>query len=360
MKRNIISIICVICISLSGFSQTSTDILVDSAVVMMDKQNYEESLQLLKSVVKDNPEHFRANYELAYLLSMMKQYDESIELLKRIENSADVNDRYYQMLGTIYDYKNDANEAIKTYQKGLVHFPKSGRLHVELGMMYHKQNKLNEALDTYEKGILAEPMFPSNYYYAGLLLLGSSEPVWGLMYGEIFLCLESYGNRAKTMSEYLTKTLIQHVELNDTAFVMQITTSGIHLDQERHAIAFSLPYIYQASFNAGGRRAINEGLDELNLYSLGKIHDYQLKHGAIYYKNQKNALYEYILKIQKAGFMEEYCAFLYKGGYPSEYSGWMTLNKDRCLEFMEWRQKNPLVITDENVFSRIMWKDVIL
>lgn len=332
--------------------------LVDSAVVLMDKQLYSESMTVLHEAIKKDPRHYRANYELAFLFSMMKEYDRSLSLLKKIENSPKANEQYYQMLGTIYDYKEMPETAISTYQKGLTKFPDSGRLHVELGMMYHKSNNVEKALETYEKGILADPTFPSNYFYAGLVLMGSSEPVWGLMYGEIFMNLEPYTNRSRTMSEYMVSTIKENVMQNDTAFVASFTKPSIELNPQTMKLEVSFPLVYQMCFNAAGRMAIEEGLDELGLYSLGYIHAEQIKHGTTYYAyyrkdSPSNPLFEYLLKVIEAGYIEEYCSLLYKGGFPNEYLEWMIMNKDKYLEFMQWRENHPLSINKKNVFSRL-------
>lgn len=336
--------------------------LVDSAVVLMDKQQYSESMTVLQDAIQKDPKHYRANYELAFLYSMMKEYDKSLSLLKKIENSAKTNDRYYQMLGTIYDYKEMPEMAITTYQKGLAKFPDSGRLHVELGMMYHKSNNIEKALEIYEKGILADPTFPSNYFYAGLVLMGASEPVWGLMYGEIFMNLEPYTNRSRTMSEYMVSTIKENVMQNDTAFVASFTKLNVGLNPQTMKLEISFPLVYQMCFNAAGRMAIEEGLDELGLYSLGYIHAEQIKHGTAYYRkgSSSNPLFEYLLKVIDAGYMEEYCSLLYKGGFPNDYAEWMVMNKDKYLEFMQWRENNPLSINKNNIFSRLTCSSINL
>lgn len=363
MRRVVFFIIISFLTTIETYSQKDNyDILVDSAVVLMENGKLEESKVLLESVIRKVPDHYIANYELAYLYTQMKQFDRSIAFLKTIENSKDVNDRYYQLLGTIYDFKNMADVAIEKYKEGLQKFPSSGRLHVELGMMYHKANDIMTALDTYEKGILADPMFPSNYFYAGLVLLGSSEPVWGLMYGEIFMNLEPYTERSRTMSKYLFDTINSNVSLTDTAFVANFTENkSMQFNQSSMSLEIPFPLLYQMCFNAAGRKAVEEGLDTLEIYTLGKIHDYQVEHGMIYYKEIcNNPLYVHLLKVRKAGFMEDYCMLLYKGGAPSDYAGWMSMNKEHYLEFMKWREENKLQLSPNNCFSRLTCKSINL
>lgn len=343
-------------------AQSKYDAMVDSAIVLMERGEINDSRILLESVLEKNPIHYNANYELAYLYCMQKQYDNSIAILNKIKDSPQITDRYYQLLGTIYDYKEQSKNAIDIYKEGISKFPKSGRLHVELGMMYHKSNDIMTALNTYEKGILADPMFPSNYFYAGLVLLDSSEPVWGLMYGEIFMNLEPYTDRARTMSKYLFETIKSNVLLTDTAFVANFTgKKSLQFNQSSMSLEMPFPLLYQTCFNAAGRKAVEEGLDTLELYTLGKIHDYQVEHGMIYFKEIcNNPLYIHLLKVRNAGFMEDYCMLLYKGGAPTDYAGWMSMNKEHYLDFMKWREENKLQLSPNNCFSRLTCKSINL
>lgn len=359
--KKVFFLLVLVCSTGSLFAQNKeSDSLVSSSIMEMEEGNFEKSKTLLEDVIKKDPYHYGANYELAYLYAITRQYDKGIELLNKIEKSEEVSDRYYQLLGSLYDYKGMKSLAIVKFEEGIKKFPNSGRLYVELGMMYHGANDVMTALENYEKGILADPMFPSNYYYAGLILLGSSEPVWGLMYGEIFMNLEPYTDRSKTMSNYLYETITSNVVISDTAIIANLTSqNSLEFNQLTMSLEMPFPLLYQICFNAAGKKAVEEGFDSLELFTLGKLHEYQMEHGKAYYDIKYNdPLYLYQLKIMNAGFMEDYCMLLYKGGSPEDYVGWMTMNKEHYLSFMEWREKNPLQLTQENCFSRLTCKPI--
>lgn len=336
--------------------------LIDSAIVKMDNGLLDESEQLLNEVLKREANNYFANYELAYLYTIKKQYDRSITILDKIKDSSNLNDCYYQLLGTNYDYKGMKSAAIETFKAGIKAFPNSGLLHVELGMMYHQNNDIITALDTYESGIQVDPMFPSNYYYAGLILLGSSEPSWGFLYGEIFMNLEPYTNRSKTMSKYLYETIKSNISITDTVFTANFTQqNSISFNSTTMSLEMSFPLLYETCFNAGGRKALDEGLDTLELYSLGRIHEYQIEYGKNYYNgNFEDPLYVYLLRVQNAGFIDAYCIHLFKGGAPDDYAGWIVLHKEHYLEFMKWREENPLILTPTHYLSRKTFPNIQL
>ena len=126
------------------------------------------------------------------------------------------------------------------------------------------------------------------------------------------------------------------------------------------SLELPFPLFYEISFNVAGRLTFEDGFDSLELFTLGKLHEQQLDYGKSYPDINSNPLFKYLLKVQKAGYMEDYCMLLYKGGFPSDYIGWMTMNKEHYLSFMEWRMNNPLQLTEDNFFSRLTCKPISL
>ncbi|MDE6402491.1 MAG: tetratricopeptide repeat protein, partial [Muribaculaceae bacterium] len=194
-KLKLILLVVIFSLPIVSFAE-DVEFKIQYAVQQMDNGKIDESKSILEDILLKDPKHYVANYEMAYLLNMTGRYDEALKYLDKIKKSKERTDQYYQLLGIVYDYMGDPAKSIKAFKDGLKKFPKSGPLHVELGMMYQKAEDNEKALECYENGILADPMFPSNYLRAALLLMTSSEPVWALMYGEIFMNLEPDTQRA--------------------------------------------------------------------------------------------------------------------------------------------------------------------
>ncbi len=116
-------------------------------------------------------------------------------------------DLYYELVGDCYDDMGKSDKSIDTYSDGLKKFPASGRLHLEIGIALMRKEKYNDALFHFEKGIEVNPEFPSNYYWASRIFCSySTEKVWGMIYGEIFLNLERTTDRSKEISKLLYDT----------------------------------------------------------------------------------------------------------------------------------------------------------
>jgi hypothetical protein len=55
----------------------------------------------------------------------------------------------------------------------------------------------------WEKGIQDDPNYPANYYYAAKYYYFANDRIWSLIYGEMFINLESYTKRTAEMKEIL-------------------------------------------------------------------------------------------------------------------------------------------------------------
>lgn len=63
--------------------------------------------------------------------------------------------------------------------------------------------KNSEAIQQWEKGIQADPSFAGNYYNAAVHYANTGNKVWPLIYGEIFVNMESLTERATAMKKLL-------------------------------------------------------------------------------------------------------------------------------------------------------------
>ena len=88
------------------------------------------------------------------------------------------------------------------YKKALKKFPKSGALYSEYGELLWS-SKNYSAIDQWEKGIQVDPAYGGNYYNAALYYFFTKDKVWSLIYGEIFVNMESRSERGMAMKKLL-------------------------------------------------------------------------------------------------------------------------------------------------------------
>jgi hypothetical protein len=88
------------------------------------------------------------------------------------------------------------------YRRALKKYPNSGPLYSEYGELLWAA-KDNDAINQWERGIKADPAFAGNYYNAALFHSFTKDKVWTLVYGEIFVNMESLTERATAMKKLL-------------------------------------------------------------------------------------------------------------------------------------------------------------
>ncbi|MBN2638060.1 MAG: hypothetical protein JXR65_03115 [Bacteroidales bacterium] len=338
-----------------AFTQTPKEIARQKgteAVQLMDAGNIQESLELLKQAQKLDPDNYVYPYEVAYANYVLKNYSESIKILKGIINYKGVNDRLYQLLGNSYDMMGNSKKAIKIYDRGLKIFVNSGKLYLEKGNVFWMKKEYLTALPFYEKGIEVDPSFPSNYYRAALIYCSSSEKVWGMIYGEIFINLERNSRRTQTISKLLYDNYVSQISIvNDTTISVSFSKDNIvEVNDKNKLFKLKLPYgtfIYETliSMSVAGTTKI-----DINTLSKIRANFIRLYYQKGYEKKYPNVLFAYEKKILDLGYFDEYSHWILMKGDEKGFEQWLNENKSKWNSFIEWFSKNPININKENAF----------
>jgi tetratricopeptide (TPR) repeat protein len=334
-----------------SFGQTNKEIAYEKAIEaieLMDNGEYEKSIQLLREAEKLDKGNIFYPYEIALAYSMDKQYKKSNKILKKLLKHDDVFDQVYQMIGINYSYSNNRNKAIEFFDKGLSLFPNSGYLHLERGNMERFVENYDEALTYYEKGIEVAPNYPSNYYWAALFYLSSSEEVWGMIYGETFMNLERNSKRTVDISKLLFETYKNEIVFtNDTSFSVSFSKQAIlDINALLNQQSFELPFgigVYEPTLMFS---IIAADVDEINISSLNSI---RKKFVDIYFDNEHHVkypfpLFEYQKIVKDAGHMDAYNHWILMQGDVEGFKHWNNHNKKAWDDFVEWFLDNPMKI----------------
>lgn len=336
-------------------AQERVRVLGDSAVALMDRGQADEAILLLRQAEKLDPSAFAIPYEIAIAQYQKKDYKEAELTMKRVMKFKDANDQAYMLLGNIQDDMGDRKKALATYAEGLKKFPNSGKLHLETGNIHASQGNYDEAMEWYEEGIQREPSFPSNYYHAARLFSGSTEKVWTMMYGEIFINLERNSARTVEISKLLYDTYQGALVWNgDTSlsitFSMQntITTADTFKDGKPR-----LPFgvgVYEMVLGAAAGMTGTQSLEKIC-----KMREAALD---IYYERDfwkgrpVNAVFDYQKRVANAGHLNAYNHWLLSQGSPARYTKWRDANKDELEKFLEWFRTNGLKMSERNRLVR--------
>jgi len=184
--------------------QEDPKILHQTARTFMMQADWDNAILVLNRILQLDKNNLDYQKDLIQCFYYKRDFEKAVEGIKGIMNREDADVMSFQLAGNVYKALEDPKECEKIYKQGLKKFPKSGPLYSEYGELLWAKKDFS-AIDLWEKGIEIDPSFGGNYYNASLFYFYTKEKVWGLLYGEIFVNMESLSQRGAAMKEILFK-----------------------------------------------------------------------------------------------------------------------------------------------------------
>ncbi len=164
--------------------------------------DYANASLLLIKALEQSPEDIEIAKSLALSYYLQKENIKALETIKPWLERQDTDDQAFQIAGVIYKALNQVKEAEAMYKKGIKKFPKSGALYNEYGEILSSLEN-PAAIGQWEKGIEVDPGYSGNYYNAAKYYYLSTDRIWSIIYGEMFLNIESLSGRTIEMKSVL-------------------------------------------------------------------------------------------------------------------------------------------------------------
>jgi tetratricopeptide (TPR) repeat protein len=337
-----------------SFGQSNQEIALEkgrTAIQLMDDGNIDDAIRLLEEAQKLDPDRFDFPYEIAYAHYIQKDYEGAIKILEKIENHKNVSDRLYQLLGNAYDNIGKTDKAVKVYETGLKKFPDSGFLHLESGIICMHKKEYDKALSFFEKGIYVAPAFSSNYFWATKIYCNSTEEMWGMIYGEIFMNLERNTKRTAEISKLLYDTYKSQIAFtSDTSVSVSFSKQMIvNADNLSGSKDLKLPYglIYEPIFLLSIVNEKNIDINSLDRIRTNFVTNYFEQE---FSKKYPNALFEFQRQVMTLGHLEAYNHWILMKGDENAFGEWLSSNKDKWDNFIAWFTDNAIRIDKTNRF----------
>lgn len=165
--------------------------------------DYPNAILVLNRALQNNTDNLDLQKDLAFAYYLNRDYVRALEVAKGFPERKDADIQSFQILGLIYKGIEERKEAEKMYRAALKKFPSSGVLYSEYGEMLWTKKDYNDAIKQWEKGIEVDPNHSGNYYHAAKHYFFTNDKVWSLIYGEIFVNLESYSKRTAEIKNIL-------------------------------------------------------------------------------------------------------------------------------------------------------------
>jgi len=200
MKRIFLSIALVLCCGIAVAQDVAE--LHKNARTYMQQGDYANAILVLNRAAVLQPGNMEITKDLALNYYFAKDYTKAVEVLKPLFEKETADDQCFQIAGDAYLALEQPKEAEKIYRRGIKKLSNSGALYNELGKLLWSQGDYS-AIKQWEKGIEAEPGFAGNYYNAAKYYYFSTDKVWSLIYGEVFLNMDPQSVYAPEMKNIL-------------------------------------------------------------------------------------------------------------------------------------------------------------
>jgi tetratricopeptide (TPR) repeat protein len=195
-----------LCILLAAYlpamAQSDTKTPQETARAFTRQGDYSNAIVVLTAALKSDPQNLQLQKDLAFNYYLNREYPKGEAIVKPLVDRQDADVQTYQLLAMFYKMGGEIKECDRLYKSGLKRWPRSGVLYSEYGeLMGTKEAYL--AIPQWEKGIEVDPNYAGNYYNAAKYYYVYGDKVWALIYGEIFINLESYSKRTAEVKQLL-------------------------------------------------------------------------------------------------------------------------------------------------------------
>lgn len=189
-------------ITLAVSAQEDVKTLRETARTFMMSGDYNNAILVLNRAAQMDKNNLEIQKDLIQNYYLKQDFSKALEGVKTIVDRDDADVMTYQIAGNVYKALEEIKDCEKMYKKALKKFPKSGPLYSEYGELLWAIKDFS-AIDQWEKGIEVDPASAGNYYNAARYYFYTKDKVWSLVYGEIFVNMESLSERGAAMKDLL-------------------------------------------------------------------------------------------------------------------------------------------------------------
>ncbi len=208
IRRCLFSLCMLVLASLSVFSQQPADgkTLQETAKTFTRQGDYTNAILVLTGAIQKDPQNLELQKDLAFNYYLQKDYPKGLNVIRPLTEKAEADVQCYQIAGMLYKAIDETKECERLYKAGIKKFPESGVLYNEYGEMLFARQDNYGAIRQWEKGIEVDPSYSSNYYNASRYYYFTLDKLWSILYGEIFVNLESYSRRTAEIKDVLLES----------------------------------------------------------------------------------------------------------------------------------------------------------
>lgn len=330
------------------YAQSEAQTYFQTATKHAEKGEYKDASKYFKKAHKADKQNDEYRYQLALSYYRQSKFEDAIEYLQTIIQQPQEKIEYYRLLANAHDLNGDYTQSVKILKKALKQFPTEAELYFDWGVIELLREKPQAALDRWEQGIKTDPNYPDNYYWAAKTYATSNEPLWTLLYGEMFMNIErNGGDRFNEIAKLVLNTYLRVA--NDT-----LATPELLLERKK-----SNPF-EKGHYELQGILAKNQSADVTSLSNnhIQAVIEYRKLFLDLwlqsFHEKYPTPLYSYHQQLSESGHFEAYNYWLFNQANIRDYNIWMQTfeGKKGFQNFMSWYLTHPIRIHTQSYLVR--------
>jgi Tfp pilus assembly protein PilF len=311
-------------IFISAIAQpTDSKSLHETARNFMRSADWDNAIIVLTRALAQDKNNLEMLKDLTSCYYYKRDFVKAKDGVEALINRPDADVVTFQIAGNVYKALEEVKDCEKIYKKGLKKFPNSGPLYSEYGELLWARKDF-DAINQWEKGIQVDPNCSGNYYNAALYYYYTKDKVWTLVYGEIFVNMESLTDRGAAMKELLLKSYKEKL----------FADADLMKDQEKNKSEFAKAFLECMSKQSS---LANKGIttDILAMIRTRFILDWEQNYAAKF----PFRLFDYQQQLLQNGMFEAYNQWLF-GAVENltAYDNWTKAHADQADAFTKFQR----------------------
>lgn len=174
----------------------------ETAKNFMRTGDLDNAIIVLNKALQQDGKNMEMQKDLVMSYYLKRDYTKALDGAKSLIDRNDADVICFQLAGNVYKALEEVKDCDKMYKKALKKFPNSGPLYSEYGELLWSAKDYS-AIKQWEQGIKTDPGYGGNYYNAAQFYFYTKDKVWSVLYGEIFVNMESMSQRGAAMKQLL-------------------------------------------------------------------------------------------------------------------------------------------------------------
>jgi tetratricopeptide (TPR) repeat protein len=296
-----------------------------AAIQFCKKNDFSNALIVLNSGLKKNPASLLLAKELAFTFYLSGSFEQAAVSILPLVDRVDADIQTFQIAGNIFNALEDWKQSEKTYRKGLSKYPVSGQLRSEYGQLLWQLEKPSKAIEQWEQGIIDDPSHSGNYYHASKFYFAAADKVRAIVYGEIFINLESFSKRTDEIKYQLYES-----------YKRIFNPADVKIHYIKKATPFET-YVLQAILEC--QYLASSGINASSLHEIRLA--FMKKWVATGIEKFPFSIFDRLKYLIENDMFESYNQWLFGViSNDSEFRSWMMNNQEAYKTFLKFQQNN--------------------